>query len=60
MDSEKLDERLRAAGCVATSAGVIAVDTQQLIQSYIAALRQIDRLKAELAEATPAPPPEAA
>jgi hypothetical protein len=51
MDADRLVEKLRAAGCVATSAGIIAVDTQRLIRSFIEALETIEQLEREKSEA---------
>jgi hypothetical protein len=45
MTSDQLSEKLAAAGCCETSAGIIAVDTQKLIGSFIAAVKEIERLK---------------
>src|SRR5436305_164296 len=55
MDADRLNAKLQDAGCVATSAGIIAVDTQLLIQSFLNALETIERLEGDIRELTPAP-----
>lgn len=57
MDADQLDEKLAAAGCVKTSAGVITVDTQLLILSFMTALERIEQLEQEVRNLTPAPEP---
>ena len=57
MDADRLNDKLTAAGCVATSAGIIAVDTRQLILSFLDALETIERLEGEIRDLTPAPAP---
>lgn len=57
MDADRLNGKLQAAGCVATSAGIIAVDTPLLIQSFMTALERIEQLEKEVRNLTPAPEP---
>jgi hypothetical protein len=58
MDADRLNDKLKSAGCVATSAGIITVDTTQLILSFLDALETIERLEGEVRELTPASEPE--
>lgn len=58
MDADRLAGKLTAAGCCMTSAGIIAVDTQQLILSFLDALETIEQLEGEIRDLTPAPDAE--
>jgi hypothetical protein len=45
MSPDELKAKLETAGCCFTSAGVIAVDSQRLVLSYMEALQEIERLQ---------------
>jgi hypothetical protein len=57
MDPDRLARKLEAAGCIRTSAGVIAVDSQRLILSFLNALKRIEELEEELRAVTGAVKP---
>ncbi len=48
MDPHRLEEKLVAAGCCITSAGIIAVSCPQLIRSFVETLKRIDMLEGEI------------
>lgn len=47
MDADRREEKLKAAGCVTTSAGIIAVNSALLIESFLGALDTIEQLQRE-------------
>jgi hypothetical protein len=47
MDADRREAKLKAAGCVTTSAGIVAVNNTLLIESFLEALDTIEQLQRE-------------